>query len=60
MSMYDDGESLTAGDATAIHFDNDRLVALINAVNQIFDDRETRTLLRLAILRAIYGAAVER
>jgi len=55
--MYDDGESFTAGDATAIRFDNDRLVALIAAIRSIFPDPDERALLRRAILRAIYGQA---
>jgi hypothetical protein len=58
--MYDDGESFTAGDATAIHFDNDRLVALITAINEIFPAHQDRTLLRLAIMRTIYGQAEDR
>jgi hypothetical protein len=57
--FYDDGESFTAGDDDpgTRHFNNDQLMALFVAIRAIFLDEETRTLFRLAILRAIYGEA---
>jgi hypothetical protein len=60
LPTYDDGESFTAGDETAIHFDNDRLIDLFEEVRRSVPDDEGRRRLRLAILRAIFGEAEER
>jgi len=61
MPNYDDGESFAAGDEDRVQFDNARLQALIAEVNDIVgDDPPRRRLLRLAILRAIFGEAEDR
>jgi hypothetical protein len=60
--VYDDGESFTAGDDDpgTRHFDNDKLIALLAVVAALVDDEPLRDLVRLAILRAIFGEAEDR
>jgi len=60
MPAYDDGEGFAAGDDVLPQFDNDRLIALVAVVRALVPEIEVQTLIRLAILRAIFGEAEDR
>lgn len=57
--VYDDGESFAAGDDTDRRFDNDELIELFRLLRAAVPDPEPRRVIRLAILAAVFGEAVD-